>query len=126
MKKLMLTAVFAFGTLTAVNAQDAKEVKEVQKEPTAMNQTPVKAEKPATLKAEVKTEAEVVQDYKEVAVADVPQTVTDAVAKQFAGSKVTKAWLNEKGEYKLEVTAEGKKAQTLYANSKGEWIKKNM
>jgi len=122
MKKLLLTAVFAFGTLTAVTAQDTKEVKEtqeVQKEPTAMNETPVKAEKPATLIAEV-------QDYKEVAVAEVPQAVTDAVAKQFAGSKLTKAWLNEKGEYKLEVVAEGKKPQTVYANSEGEWIKKKM
>ena len=38
--------------------------------------------------------------------------------------KVSNAYANGKGEFKLVVTTADKLSKTLYANSKGEWIKK--
>lgn len=107
MKKLFFATVIALGTLTSVNAQD--------KEPLAMNKA--------------KVEAAVVQDYKELKAADLPQVVKNAVAKTYEGAVIAKAFGNEKGEYKLvltsaEAASKGKAGETVYVNSKGEFIKK--
>ena len=141
MKKLILSTAIVLGGLTAATAQD--------KEPTAMNeqkQTAVEAQVESRIEAAqdvdavVETEAtvatdaptaeiaaaDVAQDYKEVKASEVPQTVQDAVAKDFSGATISKAYVNAQGDYKIELaTADAKKA-TVYANAKGEWIKNEL
>ena len=138
MKKLILSTAIVLGGLTAATAQD--------KEPTAMNeqkQTAVEAQVESRIEAaqdadavvetalEKQFEAEiaaadVAQDYKEVKASEVPQTVQDAVAKDFSGATISKAYVNAQGDYKIELaTADAKKA-TVYANAKGEWIKNEL
>ncbi|MDC8002187.1 hypothetical protein POV26_14160 [Aequorivita todarodis] len=141
MKKLILSTAIVLGGLTAATAQD--------KEPTAMNeqkQTAVEAQVENRIEAAqdadavVETEAtvatdaataeiaatDVAQDYKEVKASEVPQAVQDAVAKDFSGATISKAYVNAQGDYKIELaTADAKKA-TVYANAKGEWIKNEL
>ncbi|GHC46129.1 hypothetical protein [Ulvibacter litoralis] len=115
MKKLIVASVFALGVVTAVNAQEKKQ-------PTAMNEAPVKE---MTLQAP----ADDVQDFKDVKASDVPQEVKASVEKTYKGATISSAAKNDKGVYKLVLTA-GSDAtdlestnQTVYLNSKGEFIK---
>lgn len=65
-----------------------------------------------------------VQDeYQEVDTAEVPQAVSDALAADFPGAEISKAYKNDANEYKLEVMV-GEEETTLYANESGEWIQK--
>ncbi len=125
MKKLILSTAIVLGGLTAATAQ--------VKEPTAMNeqkQTAVEAQVESRIEAAQDAEtAEVavpVQDYKEVKATEVPQAVKDAVAKDFSGATISKAAVNAKGEYKIELTTADAGKETVYANTKGEWIKNEM
>jgi hypothetical protein len=125
MKKLILSTAIVLGGLTAATAQD--------KEPTAMNeqkQTAVEAQVESRIEAAQDAEtAEVavpVQDYKEVKASEVPQAVKDAVAKDFSGATISKAAVNAKGEYKIELATADAGKETVYANTKGEWIKNEM
>ena len=126
MKKLILSTAIVLGGLTAATAQ-------TDKEPTAMNeqkQTAVEAQVEnrieAAQDAETAVVAETVQDFKEVKASEVPQTVKDAVAKDFSGATISKAYVNANGDYKLDLATADKKAATVYANAKGEWIKNDM
>jgi hypothetical protein len=124
MKKLILSTAILLGGLTAATAQTT------DKESTAMNeqkQTAVEAQVENRIEnaqdAETAVIAAPVQDYKEVKASEVPATVQAAVAKDFDGATISKAYVNAKGEYKLNLATADKKAATVYANAKGEWIK---
>lgn len=98
MKKLMLVAVMALGTMTAF-AQETEAVEEVA------------------------TEAAVAQDdFSEVAVTELPEAVTAAVAKNYPTATIDKAYANEAAQYKLEVSLEDGTSGTLYADAEGNWI----
>ncbi|OAD90708.1 hypothetical protein A7A78_05135 [Aequorivita soesokkakensis] len=84
------------------------------------------AETADVVDAETAVIAAPVQDFKEVKASEVPQTVKDAVAKDFSGATISKAYVNANGEYKLDLATADKKAATVYANAKGEWIKNDM
>ena len=96
MKKLMLVAVMAFGTMTAFAQEAAVE--------------------------EVVTEAVAQDDFSEVAVGELPEAVVAAVAKNYPTAKIDKAYVNEAAQYKLEVSLEDGTAGTLYADAEGNWI----
>ena len=136
MKKLILSAAIVLGGLTAATAQSDKEV-------TAMNQqaqTAVEAQVESSLDAaqdvenavvEESAAAEVavtdaVQEYKEVKTSELPDSVQDAVAKDFDGASISKAYVNAKGEYKIELATADAKQATVFANAKGEWIKNEL
>ncbi len=113
MKKLFLSTAIVLGGLATVTAQSDKEA-------IAMNnqeQTAVETQVESTLDV-VPT-----QDYIEVKTSELPQSVKDAVAKDFNGATISKAYVNAKSEYKIELTTADKKTATAYANAKGEWIK---
>lgn len=98
MKKLVLV-VLAFGSLTAF-AQDAETAVE-----------------------EVSTEAIAAQDnFSEVAVAELPEAVTAATAKNYPTATIDKAYTNEAQQFKLEVSLEDGTSGTLYADADGNWI----
>ncbi len=128
MKKLILSAAIVLGGLTAATAQTEKENTAM----TTQKKTAVEAQVENRLDAAQDAQdaetavATPVQDYKEVKAADVPQTVQDAVAKDFSGATISKAYVNANGEYKLDLATADKKAATVYANAKGQWIKNEM
>ena len=67
----------------------------------------------------------VLQDgYKEVLLNEVPQKIHDAIKLDFKGGVVTKAYKNDKSEFKLIVSTPDGAKQTVLTNSMGEWLKK--
>nr|WP_294931903.1 hypothetical protein [uncultured Flavobacterium sp.] len=62
-------------------------------------------------------------EYTEVKLEEVPTAITDALKKAYPDVVLTKAYKNEKSEYKLDVTV-GDKVGNLFANADGTWIKK--
>ncbi|WP_047247158.1 hypothetical protein [Maribacter thermophilus] len=64
----------------------------------------------------------IVQDFKEIAVSDVPSAVITALETDYPGATLNKAYVNGEEQYKLEVsTAEGSSLE-LYADAEGNWI----
>lgn len=99
MKKLILVVALAFGSMTAFAQEVETEV------------------------AEVATEAVAAQDdFSEVAVAELPEAVTAAVAKNYPTATIDKAYVNEAQQFKLEVSLEDGTSGTLYADAEGNWI----
>tara|TARA_A100000171_G_C2140637_1_gene156080 strand:+ start:9982 stop:10368 length:387 start_codon:yes stop_codon:yes gene_type:complete len=121
MKKVLLTAVFALGTLTAIQAQE-KGV-EVQDPTNAVQEETAQEDAKLVAKAEAQPAA-----FKEIKVTELPAPVAKALAADFNGATVQKAYVNEKNEYKLvlQTAAKDKKAatKTVFASKEGEWIKK--
>lgn len=64
----------------------------------------------------------IADEYTEIKVEEVPAAVTDALKKSFPDAKLTKAYINEKKQYKLEVEV-GDKVGSLFAEANGKWIK---
>ncbi len=97
--KLFLVAAMAFGTMTAF-AQDGETA--VQ-DPT--------------------TEAVAPQDgFNEITSDKLPQAVTDALAKDYPEATISKAYMNEESQYKLEVALKDGSNAELYADADGNWI----
>lgn len=64
------------------------------------------------------------QKYKNVETSEIPAAVTNAVEKDYQGSSIMKAYVNDSDEYMLMLETEGTSdVQTVYANKNGEWIK---
>ncbi len=63
-----------------------------------------------------------VQDFTEIKVADLPKAIMDALDKDHPGAAINKAYVNEDGQFKLEVTKEDGTSATLYADAEGNWI----
>lgn len=136
MKKLILSAAIILGGLTAATAQTDKETTALTEQPQSAVEAQVESRLDAaqdveTIVVEEKaaTEvvaADVVQDYKEVNASELPQVVKDATAADFDGATISKAYVNAKGDYKIELTTADAKQATVYANAKGEWIKNEL
>ncbi|WP_271423908.1 hypothetical protein [Aequorivita sinensis] len=123
MKRLILSTAIVLGGLTAVTAQSDKEV-------TAMNEQKSAAltqvEEKVEAAQDLKLSANAVQDFKEVKASELPEAVQKAVANDFDGATISKAYVNAKGDYKIELTTADAKKATVYANAKGEWIKNEL
>lgn len=70
-----------------------------------------------------KTEIVAQEEFKEIKAEKLPQAVKDALAKDFQTATLNKAYVNDKQEYKLEITLDGA-ASTVYADKEGNWIEK--
>ena len=65
-----------------------------------------------------------VQDeFTEISADAIPAAVKSTLEKSFVGTKLEKAYKNEKNEYKLEITKDDKKF-TVYTDASGNIIKK--
>ena len=123
MKKLLLTAVVALGTLTAMQAQDT----EVQNPTTVQEETvkeePVQEDSKMLAKADVEPVT-----FKEINVTELPAAVSKALAKDFKDATVEKAFVNDKAEYKLVLQTAATdikiSTKTVFATKDGTWIKK--
>lgn len=66
---------------------------------------------------------EMAQDnFSEVAVEDVPEAITTALEEAHPGATVSKAHMNDQGQYKLEVTKEDGETAELYMDAEGNQI----
>lgn len=97
MKKLILSAMVLFGTLS-VHADVLHDSRND--------------------KATVAIQSE----YTEVTVDAVPAAVKTALQTAYPGAKLDKAFVNEKKEYKLEISVGDQKA-TVYSDVNGNWLK---
>ncbi|MDB4292047.1 hypothetical protein N9954_01470 [Maribacter sp.] len=101
MKNLMIVAALALGSMTAF-AQEETPTEEV---------------------AAVATEVVEAQDgFAEVALEELPEAITAALATDHPGATIAKAFVNEAAQYKLEVAKEDGTAVELYADADGNWI----
>jgi len=101
MKKLFVVAVVSLGTLTGF-AQEAT----------------------AEQGAEVVVATEVVaqDEYSEIEISALPEAVTNALAKDHPEATISKAYVNEEEQFKLEVAQEDGTSATLFADKEGNWI----
>ncbi|MDQ1167746.1 hypothetical protein [Flavobacterium sp. SORGH_AS_0622] len=97
MKKLMLSAVILFGTMS-IHA----------------NVLPVSEDSNTTVLVQ--------SEYTEVAADAVPAAVKTALQTAYPGAKLEKAFVNEKKEYKLDISVGDQKA-TVYSDVNGNWLK---
>ncbi|KQO29955.1 hypothetical protein ASF10_05470 [Flavobacterium sp. Leaf82] len=97
MKKLILSAVLVLGGLSTYASNE-----------TAPQQT----------KTVVTAQAE----YTEVSADAVPPAVKTALQTAYPGAKLDKAFVNEKKEYKLEISVGDQKA-TVFSDVNGNWLK---
>ena len=133
----MIAAVLSLGTMTAF-AQEETTIDETATEATEMTDEGMnqatdatqeateevgEATEDATYSAEESTEAASGQgDFSEVTADELPESVTDAVSKNYPTASIDKAYVNESNQYKLEVSLEDGTAGTLYADENGNWI----
>tara|TARA_R110000796_G_scaffold250788_3_gene380642 strand:+ start:46014 stop:46322 length:309 start_codon:yes stop_codon:yes gene_type:complete len=100
MKKLILASVFTFIGLTAFAQENDKDS--------------------AMLSSEI---VETTQDgFSEIKLDKLPEVVAAAVAKNYPTATIDKASVNDKKQYKLEVSLKDGTAGTLYADENGNWI----
>ncbi|KLT69636.1 MULTISPECIES: hypothetical protein [Flavobacterium] len=71
---------------------------------------------------EVKTETSFQTEYTEVGTDAVPAAVKTALETAYPGAKLVKAYVNEKKEYKLDISVGDQKA-TVYSDVNGNWLK---
>jgi hypothetical protein len=75
-----------------------------------------------TNNADVKIAVNFQNEYKEVGADAVPAAVKTALETAYPGAKLDKAYVNEKKEYKLEISVGDQKA-TVYSDVNGNWLK---
>lgn len=61
-------------------------------------------------------------EFSEIAISEVPQAVTDAIAKNFPTATLDKAYINEEKQYKLVLSLQDGTTGTLYADEDGNWL----
>ncbi|MGO3184002.1 MAG: hypothetical protein ACTIJ9_14340 [Aequorivita sp.] len=137
MKKLILSTAIVLGGLTAVTAQsDKKEITAMNEKQQTVSEAQVEkriseaqdvkstvVEKGAETKASA---TKAVQDFKEIKSTELPKAVQEAVATDFEGASISKAYVNSNGDYKIQLATADAKQATVYANEKGEWIKSEL
>lgn len=71
---------------------------------------------------EVKVEANYQAEYTEIGADAVPAAVKTALETAYPGAKLVKAYVNDKKEYKLDISVGDQKA-TVYSDVNGNWLK---
>ena len=76
----------------------------------------------ATVSEPEKTTVSAQTEYTEVGTDAIPAAVKTALQTAYPGAKLDKAFVNEKKEYKLEISVGDQKA-TVYSDVNGNWLK---
>ncbi|MFH6993216.1 hypothetical protein [Flavobacterium sp. FlaQc-48] len=76
----------------------------------------------ATTPQQTKMAISVQAEYTEVTADAVPAAVKTALQTAYPGAKLDKAFVNEKKEYKLEISVGDQKA-TVFSDVNGNWLK---
>ncbi|GIZ07924.1 hypothetical protein [Flavobacterium sp. UMI-01] len=96
MKKLILSTAILLGSLSTFA-------------------TPVKSYSPTAIAVNQSDE------YTEIKIEEVPAAVTESLKKAYPDAVITKAYVNEKKEYRLDVKL-GDKEGSLFADETGKWL----
>ncbi|WP_264535346.1 PepSY-like domain-containing protein [Flavobacterium sp. N1736] len=76
-----------------------------------------------TLQSEImKSEVTIQAEYTEISADAVPAAVKTALETAYPGAKLVKAYINDKKEYKLEISVKDQKA-TVFSDVNGNWLK---
>ncbi|PWB25918.1 hypothetical protein [Flavobacterium sp. HTF] len=75
-----------------------------------------------TSSVEANIEAGVQAEYTEISADTVPAAVKKALETAYPGAKLVKAYVNDKKEYKLDISVGDQKA-TVYSDVNGNWLK---
>ncbi len=59
--------------------------------------------------------------FQEMSLDKVPTTITNSLKNSFPSATLSKAFVNEKEQYKLEISVENE-TKTLYADKDGNWL----
>lgn len=104
MKKIFLSAAILLGSLTTMQAQDKMATTET-----------------TTVTTTTETAA-ATTDFDEIQLDDVPSVVSNTLANAYPDAILTKAYVNAKKEYRLDVKL-GDKQASLFVDENGKWIK---
>ncbi len=63
-------------------------------------------------------------EFKEIALDKLPAAVASAVEKDFSTASISKAYVNDSEQYKLELTVDGS-TSTVYADKEGNWLEES-
>ena len=63
------------------------------------------------------------EEYTEITSDKLPEAVLSAIKNSYPDATIDKAYVNEKKEYKIEISVGDQKAD-VYADANGNWIKK--
>ncbi|NKI26182.1 hypothetical protein HCG49_06380 [Arenibacter sp. 6A1] len=97
MKKLFIVAVVSLGSLTAF----AQEVE---------------------TETVVATEVVSQDEFSQIEISDLPEAVTKAVATNFPSASISKAYVNKKEQYKVDLALEDGTSASFIADKNGNWI----
>nr|WP_299031070.1 hypothetical protein [uncultured Tenacibaculum sp.] len=59
--------------------------------------------------------------FQEISLDKIPTTITNSLKNSFPSATLSKAFVNEKEQYKLEISVENE-TKTLYADKDGNWL----
>jgi len=62
-------------------------------------------------------------DFKEITLKEVPVAVKTAIVEDFISAFVTKVYVNESKQYKIELTIDDETKFVVFANKEGTWLK---
>ena len=65
------------------------------------------------------------EEFKEVALEDLPEAVSNAILKDYATAIIGKAYVNESEQYKIELTIDETES-VVYADKEGNWLKEDV
>lgn len=60
-------------------------------------------------------------EFKEITVDELPLAVTSAVEQDYATATISKAYVNEEGQYKLELSMDNT-INTVFVDKEGNWL----
>ncbi|MDX1328560.1 MAG: hypothetical protein R3299_12730 [Arenibacter sp.] len=98
MKKILFVFALSLGSLTAF-AQEGEVIQEAAAEVTVVQ-----------------------DDYTAIEISELPEAVSNAVATDYPGATIEKAYVNKEEQYKLKVALEDGSEEKLYADKDGNWI----
>lgn len=67
-------------------------------------------------------EAIMAGEFTEINVSEVPAAISEALAADYLGATITKAYKNEEAQFKIEIIKEDGAAAVLHADAEGNWI----
>ncbi|MDC6404502.1 MULTISPECIES: hypothetical protein [Maribacter] len=88
----------------------------------AIGSLPIMAQEADIAQADAAEMVTTVGDFSEIATSELPDAVTNAVNNSYPTATINKAYVNDKKQYKLEVSLEDGTAGILYADEQGNWL----
>ncbi len=127
MKTLVLTAVFALGSLTAFAQEqqptqdDTQNEEKMNDSKDKMDQSKDKMDKSKDKmdKAKDKEMKKAQKGFKEVSMDELPESVSTAIEENYPNATVNKAMVNKKMQYKLEATMKDGSTETMMMDKDG-------